>query len=361
MSKAKGLVDGPLQEGGAKGGAPSSGSMFSEDPQERAVGRAAAKDKFVESHRAALEAIPGELNVLKARLHPGRGGAMKGHKVIDHLLFRKLFAETFSSGEYGNAGAGQDYVIEPAGVRWKETEHDFIASREQVGYPPSDADTIFYVEHLIRPATLAFACSTDQAEAWANRNRDTGAYGKGPTGFIYVPDWLIDALGQIDADGALVVLADAGLSIYAELLKAQAEGDFQGQKLSRAELRNLHQAIEAFETIKVLLAEIDGAKTTVRGSGNEEPSRSKRTKAAGRQREDAMTRELTALRSEGTCEPDEMMAKLQEMAGKKGSCVLEATPKGVKWRTDDGTQKLLEMDALKPRLKRLKDAAKTPR
>lgn len=214
--------------------------------EERRQKREAAKTRFVESQRAGVEAIQDALHSLKERLFPGNGTTMAGHAVIDDLLFRKLFAETFS------AYAG-DYRINSACVRWKEAEADFLEAQERWGNSPCDADTLYYVEHIIRPAMLVFPCSTDQALAWANRNRDTGAPGEGPTGFIYVPEWLVTALGQHDVDSALNVLADAGLSVYGELEEAQARGDYEVQRSSRAELRNLEQAIQAFEAIQALL------------------------------------------------------------------------------------------------------------
>jgi hypothetical protein len=208
--------------------------------------REAAKARFIESQRAEVAAVQDALHALKARLSPGNGITMAGHAVIDNLQFRKLFAETFSAH-------ADDYRIDSSCVRWKETEADFLEDQEGRGNSPCDADALYYVEHIIRPAMLVFPCSTDQALAWANRNRDTGAAGKGPTGFIYVPDWLVTALGQRDVDSALNVLADAGLSTYGELEEARALGDHEVQRSSRAELRNLEQAIQAFEAIQTLL------------------------------------------------------------------------------------------------------------
>lgn len=219
--------------------------IFSSDLAERAVAKAAAKERFVESHRAALAAIPVELKSLKARLHLGRHVAMKSHKVVDHLLFRKLFAETFSSGPYDVEAASKNYVIEPSGVRWRISEEAYLADREREGCSPCSAATISHVEEVIRPATQAFPCSTDQVQAWADRQSRTGE--------IYVPEWLINALSQDDADTALAVLADAGLAIYDAFAQAQDQGNFEGQRRSRAELRSLQQAIQAVETIKELL------------------------------------------------------------------------------------------------------------
>jgi hypothetical protein len=82
---------------------------------------------------------------------------------------------------------------------------------------------------------------------------DTAGPGQEPTGFLYVPDWLVEALGSPDAASAMVVLANAGLSVYDDLDEAQKDGDHEVQKSSRGELDNIRQAITAFMEIDATL------------------------------------------------------------------------------------------------------------
>lgn len=179
---------------------------------------------------------------------------MQDQQIIDHLLFRKLFAETFAPFTIdGFAGrGGDDYVIEPSGVRWKQTEDDFI---QGVGRAlgPTDETTITMLE-IIQRAKLPFPCSPMQALAWADRNRDTGSVGDGPNGFIYVPDWLVEALGQRDADAASSILSAATDELDAEIAASQADGDHDKARHARHERANLALAVEAFTEIRRLLA-----------------------------------------------------------------------------------------------------------
>lgn len=177
---------------------------------------------------------------------------MQDKKVIDHLLFRKLFAESFAAfnidGYHGRGG--DDYVIETSAVRWKQTEDDFL--REVGRFMGSSDDTTITMLEIIRRATLAFPCSLAQALEWANNNRDTGAAGDGPNGFIYVPDWLIEALGQSDAEAALNVLSAVAAELDVKVTVAEANGDFDEQRSARSERVHLVFAMEAFEEIRQL-------------------------------------------------------------------------------------------------------------
>lgn len=76
----------------------------------------------------------------------------------------------------------------------------------------------------------------------------------------------------------------------------------------------------------------------------------------GKRREDAMTRELSAL-DQSITEPSGVMRALQELAGTLGSCVVEKTKGGVKWKADDGAEKELDLEALRKRLTRRNGAA----
>lgn len=178
---------------------------------------------------------------------------MQDKKVIDHLLFRKLFAETFGvfniDGYHGHGG--DDYVIGTSCVRWKQTEEDFLQEFGHFMGPVGDT-TITLLE-IIQRATLAFPCSPAQALEWANNNRDTGAAGDGPSGFIYVPDWLIEALGQADAEAAMNVLSAVAAELDAAVTIAEANGDIDEQKSARSERGHLMLAMEAFEEIRRLL------------------------------------------------------------------------------------------------------------
>jgi len=215
--------------------------LLSADAERRKAEKKAAKDDFVRRHAAALEALPVEFRELRARLKPGDGTLMKSQRVIDHLLFRKLFAETFANGT-------RDYVIESSGVRWHQSEEALLAAESL----EEEHEIIFRIENIIRPARLSFPCSTDQALVWAMNNMDSAPPGGNPNGFLYIPDWLIGALKQDDTDSALAILADAGLRVCADLTEAQSEGDHAAQKLDLAEIRNLKLAIESFGEIGTL-------------------------------------------------------------------------------------------------------------
>ena len=232
--------------------------LLTDDPAARAADRQEAKQKFIRDHANSLEAVPSELNTLIERLRPGQGEAFNTTQIIDHLLFRKLFAETFADGTVCGVRAqgGSDFIVTMKGVRKRnrqtnkeETEEGFQSELGHL-FGTSDPEYIAQFED-IRSSTLDFPCSTDDALAWALLHRDTGALGDGPNGVIYVPDWLISALEAEDVDAAMLVLARAGLSVYAKLATAQSEGDHEEQAASRSELRNLQQAMEAFGAIKV--------------------------------------------------------------------------------------------------------------
>lgn len=233
--------------------------LLSKDAERRKAEKKAAKDDFVRRHVAALESLPVEFQELRARLRPGDGTLMKSQRVIDHLLFRKLFAETFANGS-------RDYVIESSGVRWHQSEEALLSSESL----EEDHEIIFRIENIIRPAQLSFLCSTDQALAWAIKNMDSAPLGEMPDGFLYVPDWLIGALNSDDTDSAQAVLVEAGLRTCEALQRAQSEGDHAAQKLDLAEIRNLKLAIEAFAEIARLI-ELSPAAPNV-ALGQEAPS-----------------------------------------------------------------------------------------
>lgn len=166
---------------------------------------------------------------------------MQDQPIIDHIIFRKLFAESFSSFSVdGHRGQlGDEYIVEPRGVRWHETEDDYLQSAAGRLSGPSDAQTLAMLE-MIRDAELPFPCSPSQVLAWIARSADI---------WTYVPDWLREALAQDDAGAALRVLSDAADSLEAEADTARVNNDPEAERSIEHERGSLRLAIEAFEEI----------------------------------------------------------------------------------------------------------------
>ena len=144
---------------------------------------------------------------------------MQDQRVIDQILFRDLFAELFRDG----LGDEDEYRIDASGVWWHTPENEFVQKRDRMD-GPGRSETTFYVNEVIRPATLEFPCSPAQALVWARRSARTWAY---------VPQWLEEALEEPDADGALAVLEAAAATLD-----------------EKGELGSLNRAAAAFRTIR---------------------------------------------------------------------------------------------------------------
>ncbi len=257
---------------------------------------------------------------------------MKDQRVIDHLIFRKLFAESFSES------LGDNYVVATSGVRWKESEADFIKDFGSTR-GASDRFTIEFVEDIIRPASLDFPCSPSQALAWATGSADTWAY---------VPDWLKCALGQNDARAAVTVLKPKAALLNDEAAAARAKGDSEGARKALRESECLHLAVEAFHEIERLIGATANGQADVPLTSAPSPK--------VRQRTDLLTDEIIeAIRTLGiSATPTEVLGWLKKQAGKQGSCVVRTTIDGVTWRRAGGTESTTSLRAIGERLIRFR-------
>lgn len=265
---------------------------------------------------------------------------MQDQKVIDHLVFRKLFAESFSAFTVnGFRGRGGDeYVIEPEGVRWHITEDEYLQGPGRLG-GPTDADTLYWLSK-IKLASLPFPCSPTQALNWVARSAST---------WIYTPDWLIESLAQDSPEKAIKIIEAAIVQLnekeksagaaFADAIRDAREDDADLERTSeinaRTEAQSASLAVEAFREIELLM---EAPKSTTK----------KRT------RSDLMDAEIKAiLKSNPRLSPTEVMAELQLRAGMANTCATEKIPEGVMWRDAGGGNRKLTMGGLYSRLSRM--------
>jgi hypothetical protein len=70
-------------------------------------------------------------------------------------------------------------------------------------------------------------------------------------------------------------------------------------------------------------------------------------------RDDYMTLELQSILKDGPLVPKAVMGILKSHVGESGSCVIEDTSKGVRWRSGDGVERVMDVEGLRKRLGRL--------
>lgn len=160
---------------------------------------------------------------------------MRDERVIDHLLFRKLFAVSFRGSQDDN------YRIAPSGVSWKESEEEYLSQLPPF-LGPTDQETVEYLEG-IRAANLSFPASPAGVLKWIEAH-----VGTGPD----VPDWLTAALSQDSSDAAMAVIRDAILDLEAEASAAASSGDDElaaSVPGIREKIASAKRAVEAFVEI----------------------------------------------------------------------------------------------------------------
>ena len=130
---------------------------------------------------------------------------MQDQAIIDHLIFRKLFAESFSAFSVNEhrGRLGDEYIVEPSGVRWHQTDDEYLRSPAGRLGGPSDPHTLVVLQYM-KDARLPFPCSLRQALEWVERSADV---------WTYVPDWLREVLSKDDIASALVTLKKASVTL----------------------------------------------------------------------------------------------------------------------------------------------------
>lgn len=161
---------------------------------------------------------------------------MRDLRVIDNVLFRKLFASSFSGG------VGDGYRITERGVRWRESE-DEHTERLPPSFSPTD-DQIIAMLEIIRAARLDFPATFREALGWAERNDAE----------TYVPDWLMAAMRANSPEAALAVLSASTIDWDSKVNEFAAAQDWGGERAAQRELREISGVMEAFKSIREQLA-----------------------------------------------------------------------------------------------------------